>query len=57
MKKEKKMKIFEFIWVILWITGVVIAKGFWSTFFAIFTVGTWSIYLIIEKVLLYYGLN
>lgn len=34
---------------IIWISGVVIAKGFWSTFFAII-VPFWSWYLVAERV-------
>jgi hypothetical protein len=41
--------------VIVWIAGIVIAKGFWSTFFAIF-VPFWAWYLVIEKVIVTYGL-
>jgi hypothetical protein len=32
-----------------WIAGIVIAQGFWSTFFAIF-VPLWSYYLVIERI-------
>jgi hypothetical protein len=38
---------------ILWMAGFVIAKGFWSTFFCI--IPFWSIYLVVEKVMIYYG--
>lgn len=37
-----------FIFTAIWITGIVIAKGFWSTFFAIF-IPLWSYYLVAEK--------
>lgn len=39
----------------MWITGIVIAKGFWSTFFTIvFFPYAW--YLVIEKLLIMQGL-
>ena len=41
-------------WVV-WVTGVVIAKGFWSTVFCIFFF-PWSWYLVIEKVMVAWGL-
>lgn len=44
------------VWVVMWTAGVVIAKGFWSTAFAITTGGFWSLYLITERVLLHYGI-
>jgi hypothetical protein len=43
------------IWVIIWIAGAVIAKGFWSTIFAIFTFGFYSFYLVIERCFQYLG--
>ena len=45
-EKSFKIQIFSF-WSIIWILGIVIAKGFWSTFFAIF-VYPWSFYLVVE---------
>lgn len=39
--------IVSLILLICWIAGIVIAKGFWSTFFAIF-VPLWAYYLTIE---------
>lgn len=36
-----------------WMAGVVIAQGFWSTFFAIFFV-PWSYYLVVEHLLTKY---
>ena len=45
----------QLILVVLWIAGIVIAKGFWSTFFAIF-VPIWSWYLVIEKAMVTYGI-
>jgi hypothetical protein len=38
------------VWVI-WIVGMVLAKGFWSTFFAVVTGGFWSAYLVAEKLM------
>ena len=38
-----------------WIAGVVIAKGFWSTLFA-FIIPFWAYYLVIEQLLIKYGL-
>jgi uncharacterized membrane protein len=32
-----------------WIAGIVLAKGFWSTFFAI-VVPLWSYYLVVERI-------
>jgi hypothetical protein len=40
---------------LLWIGGIVIAKGFWSTFFAIF-IPPWGWYLVADLVLRKYGL-
>lgn len=45
----------SFICIVIWVTGVVIAKGFWSTFFAITTGGFYSFYLVIELLLNKYG--
>jgi len=36
--------------IITWITGIVLAKGFWSTAFAIY-LPPWAWYLVIEKFL------
>lgn len=38
-------------WFIIWMVGVVMAKGGWSTFFAICTGGLWSFYMVVEKIL------
>lgn len=38
------------VWVI-WVVGMVLAKGFWSTFFAVITCGFWSAYLVAEKLM------
>lgn len=45
----------QLVGVIVWIAGIVIAKGFWSTFFAIF-VPLWAWYLVIEKLMVTHGL-
>lgn len=42
---------FGTFWLIVWVCGMVLAKGFFSTLFAIFTGGLWSAYLVAEKVL------
>lgn len=47
--------IFNFVWTIVWVAGIVIANGFWSTFFAIMTGGLWSTYLVVEKLMKFYG--
>ena len=41
------------IFIISYIAGIVIAKGFWSTTFAIILF-PYSWYLVIEKIMLYY---
>lgn len=43
------------ILVILWVAGVVVAKGFWSTFFAVI-IPFWGHYLIIEHIVTKYNL-
>jgi hypothetical protein len=48
MKINLNMPIILFI---LWVAGIFLAKGFWSTFFAVITFGLWSIVLVVEKVL------
>ena len=48
--------IIGFIWLIGWIAGIVLAKGFWSTCIATITAGLWSFYLIIELTLKYYNI-
>lgn len=41
--------------VVTWIMGVVLAKGFWSTFSAIF-IPPWAWYLLVEKLMSLGGL-
>lgn len=43
------------IFILLWIAGIVIASGFWSTVFAI-TIPLWSYYLVVELCLKNWGL-
>lgn len=47
--REVFMVIFRMFIVFVWISGIVIAAGFWSTFFAIF-VPFWGWYLVIERI-------
>jgi hypothetical protein len=42
--------IVQFIFVCMWVAGVVIAEGFWSTFCAII-IPFWSFYLVIERIM------
>ena len=46
-------KLANLILLFTWIAGIVIAQGFWSTFFAIF-VPLWSYYLVIERIVEHY---
>ena len=39
----------------IWIAGIVIANGFWSTFFAII-MPFWAWYLVVEKLLIKFQL-
>jgi hypothetical protein len=43
--------IVNFVILIGWISGVVIAKGFWSTLFAVF-IPFWAWYLVVEMYLI-----
>jgi hypothetical protein len=40
--------IIAFVLLVGWVAGLVIAKGFWSTTFAIF-IPLWSYYLVVER--------
>lgn len=42
------------IMLAVWITGIVLAKGFWSTFFAVI-IPLWSWYLVAEHFLIHFG--
>lgn len=48
------MNFAELIAGILWVAGIVIAKGFWATTFALFPGYAW--YLSIEFIMRYFGL-
>jgi hypothetical protein len=37
----------------IWMAGIVIAKGFWSTFFAVI-IPMWSMYLLVEHIMIKY---
>jgi len=39
----------QLILLFAWIAGIVIAKGFWSTFFAVI-IPLWSYYLVVERI-------
>ncbi len=41
--------------VIFWLAGLVIANGFWSTFFALF-IPLWAWYLVVEAIIMKSGL-
>ncbi len=46
--------IVKLVLIILWITGIVLAKGFWSTLLAV-VVAPWAWYISIEYVMLLNG--
>jgi len=37
----------------IWMAGIVLANGFWSTFFAIIF-PIWSVYLVVEQIMIKY---
>lgn len=41
--------------LVAWVAGIVIAKGFWSTFFAVI-IPLWGYYLVVEQLLIHYGI-
>ena len=41
--------------LLVWIMGVVIAKGFWTTFFAV-TIPFYAMYLVVERVATMFGI-
>lgn len=43
-----------FLFFFIWIAGVVVAKGFWSTFFALWCL-PWGWYLLVEQLFVYTG--
>jgi hypothetical protein len=44
-----------FIFMLTWTAGAVLAKGFWSTLFAVFFF-PWGWYLVVERLMLAAGL-
>lgn len=52
---EPLIYLLKFLVFLVWVAGIVIAKGFWSTFFAIFF-APYSFYLVVEKLLLFWGI-
>lgn len=62
--KKKKNKIIinwgiprgtDKIFLLFWIMGIVLASGFWSTFFSIFF-PPWALYLSVEQLLIYFAI-
>jgi hypothetical protein len=47
--------IFSFILIVMWVFGIIIAKGFWSTSIAVI-IPLWSWYLVVEHLVVKYGL-
>jgi len=43
----------ELVFIIWWIAGIVLAKGFWSTLFAV-VIPPWSFYLVVEQLVVKY---
>jgi hypothetical protein len=39
----------QFVLIVAWLAGIVLAKGFWSTFFAVI-IPLWGYYLVVEKI-------
>ena len=39
----------HFVLIVAWLAGIVLAKGFWSTFFAVI-IPLWGYYLVVEKI-------
>jgi len=46
---------FKMLLMAAWLAGIVIAEGFWSTFFAIFF-APYSFYLVVEQALMMHGI-
>jgi hypothetical protein len=44
------------LFLVMWVAGWVLAKGFWSTFISVFFF-PYSWYLVVEKVMIAYGLT
>jgi hypothetical protein len=53
--KDLFSSISNMVFVIVWVVGIVIAKGFWSTFFAVI-LPLYSWYLVAEHFLIKYNL-
>lgn len=45
--------IVQLVLFVAWIAGIIIAKGFWSVFFAII-IPFWSYYLVVEQLMARY---
>ena len=45
---------FKLIATLIWFAGIVLASGFWSTFFSIFF-PPWAWYIVVEKMLAHGG--
>lgn len=43
------------IYIVIWVAGVVIAKGFLQTIAAVMTSGIYSLYLVVELLMIKYG--
>jgi len=43
----------ELLTIIWWLAGIVLAKGFWSTLFAV-VIPFWSFYLVVEQLVVKY---
>ena len=43
----------ELVFIIWWVAGIVLAKGFWSTLFAV-VIPLWSFYLVVEQLVVKY---
>lgn len=37
-------------WLLVWFSGIILANGFWSTFFAVVTLGIYSIWVIAQNI-------
>lgn len=47
--------LYKLVVIAVWIFGIIVAKGFWSTFFAV-CIPFWAWYLTIEHLVVKYGL-
>lgn len=45
----------SFIFFLIWMAGIVLAKGFWSTL-AAFLIPFWAYYLVVERIIIFLGL-